>query len=176
MNHSLKKVIWLLPLALLLLMPNPSFPEFYKYRDKSGATRFTDDLTKVPVDQRPEVQNYSEPEDFLPPVQKRRQNTKTEGKSAGNPEESLRESPEQWATRLKERKGVLEEEYEKIVQAQKALTSERSTLNTPASYLDYNKKRARLQDRAKVYEKERKSFEEEVKTYNEWIGSRQPIE
>ncbi len=175
MKHSLVKVIWLLVVGLLLLMPNPSFSEFYKYRDQSGAIRFTDDLTKIPVDQRPKVQNYSEPEDFLPPAQ-RRQNTKTEGKRSGSSEESLRESPEQWAARLKERKGVLEEEYEKIVQAQEALSSERSTLNTPASYLDYNKKRARLQDRAKVYEKERKRFEEEVKTYNEWIGSRQPIE
>lgn len=176
MEYASKKVFWLLLTGVFMLLPDPSFSEFYKYRDQNGAIRFTDDLSQIPVEHRPKVQNYSEIEDFSPPARQRRSNVNAAKKKLENGKSASRETPEQWAARLRERKGSLEEEYEKIIQTQKDLKSRRTTLNTPASYREYHQKKARLQDRAAFYEKERKRFEEEVETYNEVLGSRRPLE
>lgn len=175
MRPRLKKLTWVLLPGFLLLLPYPSFAEFYKYRDETGAIRFTDDLTQVPPDQRPKVQNYAEPKDFATPDEKPRQNRRrTEEPS--EPATSVRENPEEWAARLKERKSALEQEYNEIIRVKQTLKARRATLGTPASYQEYNKEQARLRDRAEAYERERKRFEEEVEAYNQSLEFPQPVQ
>ncbi|MBC8434618.1 MAG: DUF4124 domain-containing protein [Desulfobacterales bacterium] len=53
----------LLGLIILLIFfagSVPAYAEFYKYVDESGVVLFTDDLSQVPVDQRPGLHIYTE--------------------------------------------------------------------------------------------------------------------
>ena len=47
----------LLPLTLLI---EPASAQFYRYTDKEGVVRYTDDLTQVPEDQQAEAKKYIE--------------------------------------------------------------------------------------------------------------------
>ncbi|MGE0084784.1 MAG: DUF4124 domain-containing protein [Desulfococcaceae bacterium] len=53
----MKKCVWIF---VFLLISAPCSAEFYKYRDETGAIRFTDDLSLVPEDQREKASGYSE--------------------------------------------------------------------------------------------------------------------
>jgi len=49
----MNRFVWILTCALLLLMTQTSIAgEIYKYMDKSGNTRFTDDISKIPEKDR----------------------------------------------------------------------------------------------------------------------------
>ena len=83
----MKRTCMLIGLCLaVLLLANPVLGEFYKYRDRNGVLRFTDNLADVPVDQRPDAQSYKEPDDYLTPYQKkeRAEKARREAEMAAN--------------------------------------------------------------------------------------------
>ncbi|MBE9582728.1 MAG: DUF4124 domain-containing protein, partial [Proteobacteria bacterium] len=46
---------------ILTIFPALASAEFYKYVDKNGSVRFTDNLANVPADQRSQVDEYEDP-------------------------------------------------------------------------------------------------------------------
>ena len=50
---------WII-LLILVLFSIPASAEFYKFIDEEGNVQFTDDLTKVPLNQREGVRKYIE--------------------------------------------------------------------------------------------------------------------
>jgi len=44
--------------AVLAVWAAPALGEYYRYLDSDGVVRFTDDLSRVPPDQRPDVKTY----------------------------------------------------------------------------------------------------------------------
>ena len=44
--------------GMLILLATPALGEYYQYTDEKGVLRFTDDITSVPADQRPDVKTY----------------------------------------------------------------------------------------------------------------------
>ena len=47
-------------LIAAMVFAGPAFAQFYKYLDKQGVVRFTDDINQVPQDQRVAARSYSE--------------------------------------------------------------------------------------------------------------------
>ena len=47
-------------LIAAMVFAGPAFAQFYKYLDKQGDVRFTDDINQVPQDQRAAARSYSE--------------------------------------------------------------------------------------------------------------------
>ena len=47
-------------LIAVMVFAGPAFAQFYKYLDKQGEVRFTDDINQVPRDQRAAAQSYPE--------------------------------------------------------------------------------------------------------------------
>lgn len=164
--------------------PTVSFGEFYKYKDPNGVVRFTDNLAEVPPDQRPKVESYSEPEDFLTPAQKRQRESASSAQGKAPEKRPISEAeaaaeaetPEQQAARLREEKSRLEREYNEIMEAQNDLTARKKTLKSPASYRNFNKEQKRLRQRAEAYEKKREAFEQRVEAYNNTVSFPQPVE
>ena len=54
------KLINLLVCILFVLFSASAAAQFYKYVDEEGNTRFTDDINLVPVDQRKNIESYTE--------------------------------------------------------------------------------------------------------------------
>lgn len=59
MNTNYGRVL-LLVLVAGIMFPSLSAAQFFKYRDETGAIRFTDDISQVPPEQRPQVKLYEE--------------------------------------------------------------------------------------------------------------------
>ncbi len=54
---------WILPLIIAAcLLTLPAAADYYRYIDKDGNVRFTDDISKIPPAQRPSVQLYEDPQ------------------------------------------------------------------------------------------------------------------
>lgn len=71
-SHPSKKLLPLLFLAafILAVLPGPGEAEFYRYVDKDGKVRYTDDPSKVPSSGNAPVKSYSEDTDALTPEEK----------------------------------------------------------------------------------------------------------
>jgi len=125
--------------------------EYYRYVDKSGVKHYTDDLSEVPSDQRPNLSVYKSIQS--PPEKKTPEKDTTEAKDTLTHESLI----------LKENK--LAEEYEVLVKKNKALAEERETLEDK----EYNELVTQLNSEIKQYREKRKAFKALVEQYNKQI-------
>ena len=60
MNNYKNKIglILLFVVTLVFVISSSGFAEYYKYTDENGKTGYTDDMSKVPADQREDLQTY----------------------------------------------------------------------------------------------------------------------
>ena len=156
-------------LMIVMLIPTLSHAEFYKYRDASGALRFTDNLAEVPKDQRPKVQKYKEPDDYLTPEQKaaklKAARESTDTASPGQKTTSLEKTQ---ATRmdLNKKKMALDQEYGELMKTKEALMAgENEAMKTQEGTRAHREKVTRLNLRIVDFEKRRKAFEKEVDAF-----------
>ncbi len=72
MTFCIKKILCGLFVLLLFSLINPvtSLAEFYKYVDENGQTHFVDDVNKIPVQHRYDLDKYKEKYDDLKPAEK----------------------------------------------------------------------------------------------------------
>ena len=155
-------------MVILILIPGASLAEFYRYTDKRGVTFFTDDISRVPEDQRPQAYRYSEPDDLLTPeekAEKRRQETERvqEEQQAAQEEKEEKAS---LAEKLNRKKAAMDKEYAELVDKKQALTKERETITTEAEVRAYMDKVVRFNVDIAAYEKRRKAFQDEVDDFN----------
>lgn len=165
-----KPIIFIL---ILLLVPALSFAEFYKYRDKDGILRFTDNLVDVPADQRPKVHSYSEPDDFLTPQEKKKKAIqkekaskkirKSSGRLAkdkkGGDSEGTRDSSFMGLNRIKTE---LDAAYAELTRTKHALNREKNTLSSIEAVKEYQDKVRRLNESIVDYERRRKEFKRKL--------------
>lgn len=171
--------LWLGLALLISLMSAPVCAEFYRYKDKDGVLRYTDNLAEVPEDQQPAT--YKEMADFLPPEGQQKESSsesasgqekkstveeKTEAAPETAGEESdppaLREEEKQFA----EKRAELEKEYAGLVTERKTLAKEKDTTNSTESRKAYNGKVIKLNEKIEAYEKKRDEFQKEIEAFN----------
>jgi hypothetical protein len=161
----------------ILLLSVPAFGEFYKYVGPDGRIRFTDDYSKVPMEQRQSSKEYkdavgkpsdqgqpvSEPkaEEFLPAPKK-----KQEGESATSTEKEFVETK----NRLESERPELLLEHEALMKEKEALLS--MTKKTPEEIEAFNEKAAEFNAKIKDYEKRLEIHNQEAAAYNERVTSR----
>ena len=154
-----KLIIFLL---ILLLVPALSFAEFYKYRDKDGILRFTDNLVDVPEDQRPKVHSYSEPDDFLTPQEKKKKAIQKEKASKKIRKSSGRLAKDSSFMGLNRIKTELDAEHAELTRTKHALNREKNTLSSIEAVKEYQDKVRRLNESIVDYEKRRKEFKRKI--------------
>ena len=150
----------------ILWLCSPAFARIYQYKDSTGAIHFTDDISKIPEDQRPPlgprgypeigpaVGRYQEPNKASEPDAKA--STKAGKKGDGLP--ILEE--------IQKSKADLNGEYAQLMKERNALKKERSTLETPEQVRAYKKKVKDLNRRIEAYQDRHRAYQKKVYAYN----------
>ncbi|MBC8443716.1 MAG: DUF4124 domain-containing protein [Deltaproteobacteria bacterium] len=156
----MNKMRWLICLVVILFSM-PASGEFYKYVDDSGNVKFTDDLTQVPIDQRPKAKTYIESKGA---PEEKADDSETVKKEA---DQNIRKEMDLRKVQLDREKAALDKEYETIMKEQKALSEEQKKAKTRVQVIKFNKKTVTFNENAAQYEKKRKDLDERIAKYNE---------
>jgi hypothetical protein len=143
----------------LMLVPFISSAEYYKYKDESGVLRYTDDLNEIPKDQRPNMDAYSEPADFITPEQEQQKVEDAEAKRVKE-KDAMR-------VKLDNTKIALDKEYEELKKAKQDLIDARAdAIKNAADTKAHQEKVLQLNERIKDFQNRRQAFAKEVDAYN----------
>jgi len=132
------------------------FADFYKYRDKDGVLRFTDDLGEVPADQRPQMQRYRETKPVhqgeagnkRAVLKKGKAQTAAQSKSKGQTEV-------QWLIREQRN---LDKIYRELMNEKMTLANQSAHIKTPAEAKAYRLGLKDLNSRIAKFEKRRYKY------------------
>ena len=161
---------------ILTALPGLVSAEFYRYVDKEGNVRFTDNLANVPVDQRSKVDEYDYASHPLRPEEKteiRREEGYHQETVKQLQEPPLRKEPlaqegEENAVdqRLKATGAKLQEEYQALMEVREQLEKAAATRLSPSARKALVKKITDFNTGIKDYENRRQVYNKEVKAYN----------
>ena len=159
---------WLILLILMLFSITAS-AEFYKFIDEEGNVQFTDDLTKVPVNQREGVNKYIESrtdaEDMQDNAQKEKEQNlpgDEEKEATQNVYTDLLKEKERLETKKKE----LDEEYDSLVKEKEEIDKRIKKLKTNEEIKKSNERVKLFNEKIKIYEEKRRAYNAEVEAYN----------
>ena len=141
--------------------------EIYKYKDPGGHTHFTNDLSVVPIDQRPQVESFKEI------VSKETNTLHSDGETKTHQEQNEASdfsAPESEdlsdLKKINERKSKLDKEYAQLVTEKEALLKEKEEADTRDAQKICNEKSVELNERIAQYETRRQAFEKEAEEFN----------
>lgn len=156
-------------LAMLVLTPIKAKADFYKYIDENGNTIFTDDLSKVPENQRDKVKKYQEPPQL--PQSKKSVIKKTQKLNPENSQNISATSDEMNTKKeeLEKRQTQLEKEYEALMEEKVALEHQKAESKGRNEIKIYNEQVRLFSDKLNKYNKKRITLETEVSEYNDII-------
>lgn len=134
----------------LIVMSPDGQAQFYQYKDKNGALVYTDDLSKIPVDQRDSAKKYtSSPEN----------NTSSEKKEEAPPLNDTKElKVDPLSENFDAQREALYKENEALAKEKDQLLKERNLINTPLKQDAYNKRVDQLNERIEDYKLRVKEF------------------
>jgi len=158
------KQCWVILFCVALAAPAAA--QFYKYKDREGNVRFTDDLSQVPESQQSGATSYEQSE-----------SRPEELPASGKPEESKDAvAKTQEEAKLKQDWPALEEKKKQLDTERKALMDRRAALEktknirkTRTQEFAYNKEVTKLNDELLAFEKRMNEFNAEVESNNQRI-------
>ncbi len=169
---------WAVFMVLLasLAVAAPASAQFYKYLDKQGNIRFTDDINQVPENQRNNIRSYAAaPPDASNATASEDGVEKTKaGRDAANeaPAEaalaaSVEEDPlDNAKTRLEAMKKQIDSDYQALASEKEALSKEKEVPKNREQVVDYNKRVEAFNQRAGDYEARSNELRKQVEAYN----------
>ncbi len=160
----MKAAIMIVSAALLLMHPGLGQAEFYRYVDQHGNVIFTDDLSKVPADQRTTVQSYQESQSTAAPEGVRKPD-QASGLSASQLEAERKQ--------LQEREKSLNQEYENLMTERGRLDDQKKEAVTSDQIKQYNEKIVQFNARIQAYEEKRDAYTADLKTFTERMDAMQ---
>ena len=160
---------YLMLTLVMVWFASPVHAEFYRYRDKNGVLRFTDNIVDVPKDQRKGANKY---ETAAPPGEQEQSRAAGEAGSqaaapAPKPEEpSIEIPPGPEADRLNKIKAELDKEHAELLVKKSALNKETDIYSSNEKFEAYKAKVTRFNLRKEAYEKRVEAFERELEAYS----------
>ena len=161
--RAIPMVLGALILIIILVMAVPTSlrAEYYRYIDKTGAVRYTDNLLAVPEAQRPIVKKYigrnEISEDAIPVIASPEDGVEKKTEQI-NPDDSKQLEFEY----LSQQKEALDKEYSALMKEKDALTQNREKVDIK----DYNEGVRQFNERITAYEERRKAFQKAADTFN----------
>ena len=144
-------------------MVQPAAAEYYRYTDSHGNVLYTDDFSKVPVEQRPQARIYEDAPSTPPPA------AATPKKTDAQQAESALDGLEKERNQLEEKEKAINIEYDELMKARASLDDDKASAVSPDQIKAYNQKIADFNARIKAYEEKRSGYSEEVKAFNERV-------
>lgn len=160
----MKKTIWVI-LLLILCFCSPVSADFYKYKDRDGTVRYTDDLSNVPEDQRPDVTSYDEAEPTPEPDAKDTPDPKKHNRQLKKgPKSHI--SIDAQGKQIKRRKDELDKQYNELLKEKNQIEMERKNAKTIRQTKEINRKITVLNENIYQWEQKRKAINAELDEYN----------
>ena len=153
---------------LVLTLSLPAAAEFYRYKDAHGNTIYTDDLSKVPPEQRDAVQAY-ETHISKPQVDGKKSPSKPTDNDNDDDDEKMRQ-------RLDQRQKTLTREYDALAAEREALDRAQREALTRIQIKDYNRKVVEFNARIKAYEEKRDAHTLDVEKFNQRMAEKEANE
>ena len=164
-------------LITVMVFAGPAFAEFYKYLDKQGVVRFTDDINQVPQDQRAAARSYSESQasgtsaaEASPAFKEEKQADPSPPAASAAAGDEGEDSIEDARARLDALKKDTEAEYQVLVKEKDRLAKEKGTQKTREEINAYNKEVATFNQRAEIFEKNNEDLRKRVEGYNALVN------
>ncbi len=161
-------------LTIFVLMALPAFGEYFQYTDQNGNLRFTDDLSKVPEDQRKNIKTFESVQslEILEPP---------ESKSASVPEQTTDNSSpaeDSQEDNLYNLSKELNQKQEELSKTAASLREQQARLKAqkPAQNALHSEKTAHsekikaLNAKIEEYNKNRDLLDERVEAFNKQLG------
>ncbi len=158
------KTATMMAIALLLISAGSAQAEFYRYVDAHGNVIFTDDLSKVPAQQRAKVQSYEDSLSTTPPAELRKTN-----EAAARTASQLENERQQ----LQAREKSLNQEYENLMAERNRLDDRKQEAVTNDQVRSYNEQIVQFNTRIQAYEEKRNAYAADLKTFNERLEAMQ---
>jgi hypothetical protein len=181
----MKKLTWTI-VIIFLVFAVPVTAQFYRYIDKNGSLRFTDDLNQIPAEQRANIIKYHEFE-TVPKSASKEALTEKEPPPATSAESSVSQmlgavataadgtvSLEELRTRVEKMKVQLEAEYLRLAKEKDALAKDKASINTREELIGYNKSVDAFNQRAENYDKMSSQLTKLVEEYNAYVLEEKP--
>lgn len=162
----MKRLLLCVGVLLVLLPASAVMAEFYRYRDANGVTRFTDNLADVPVDQRPKVASYSEPEDFMTPEELQKKAEEEAAAAAKSTPKSAFDAEQNERMRLNKVRLELDAEYGELMKEKEAVAEMKAAAKDDADRTAYREKVIDLNKRIISYETRRKVYEDQMEAFS----------
>ena len=148
------KLIYVLIVCFLYILSASSVSaEYYHYVDKDGIKHYTDNISEVPEDQRPNLNIHKS-------IQ-----TSPGKKPPGKEQIETRDTITLKSLEIK--KNEIVNEYNALVKRNKTLAEQKKTINDK----EYNELAGQLNIEIKQYQEKKEAFEKLVEQYNKQISS-----
>ena len=149
--------------AIIVMVCGTASAEFYRYVDKQGNVLYTDDLSKVPIEQRKTLAPYQNSPGTRVPAQITPENQGQPATEASGAEKERRQ--------LEQQEKALNQEYEQLTKERDALDKDKDNAVTPDQVKTYNQRIADFNERIKGYEKKHAAHTEKVTSFNERLNN-----
>ena len=139
--------------------------DVYKYRDKNGDIVYTNDLTKVPLEQRQSGPFMKEIQQYQDSEKKRGKNPLIEDREKTQQNKNVQFEKKRKA--LLERKAALADELKKLQAEKSVLEEENKSLKTADHRKAFVKKVENYNQRIDLYNKKREALDKEIEKFNQ---------
>lgn len=171
------RINFILIMAVLMFSSFCYADQYYKFVDKNGVVTFTDDISKIPKDQRAKIEINkavkSKPQEAQAPAPEGESSKEEEVQSAG---ETLKPSEEldKEAEELKRIKAELDKEAEEINSESIKLIEENKNLTDNKSIKEYNAKIEQMNERTKAYQLKQVEYVKRANEHNSRAAAAEP--
>lgn len=154
----------------------PASAQFYKYLDKQGQVRFTDDINQVPENQRKSVRSYessmaNSPEASISGGGVENKAAASDTVANSNPETADAAAPEgelidTEKMRLEALKKQIDADYQALVKEKETLSKEKEQAKSREQVVEYNKRAESFNKKSGELEARSNELRKQVETYN----------
>lgn len=156
------KRIGVIALLATISLAIPAGAEFYRYLDQHGNVIYTDDFSKVPIDQQAGTETIGDSS----PISDRKSAAKSPGNGIGARQGDHQTSLRRERIQLGEIKRELDSEFQRLADENARLKAEQKAAVTPDQIKAVNKKAVRFNARFQAYQEKDAAYKTRLEAFN----------